>query len=103
MSTWIVLAVIGAGTYALRVSMFVLLAGRTLPAWLDRPMAVVAPAAVAAIVGAMTLTAHGAIDPIGPDQLAAVFAGFVVVRRTGNVMHAFAVGMPIMWMLQVVV
>lgn len=100
MSTWIVLAMIGVGTYTMRVSMFVLLGGRTLPAWLDRPMAVVAPAAVASIVGAMTLTAHGRIDPIDPAQLMAVFAGFVVVRRSGNVMHAFAVGMPTMWTLQ---
>jgi hypothetical protein len=29
----------------------------------------------------------------------AVLLGFLAVHRTGNVMHAFAVGMPAMWLL----
>ena len=37
-----------------------------------------------------------------PPQLVAVIAGFLVVRHTGNVMHAFAVGMPTMGTLQLV-
>ncbi len=102
MTTWIVILTIGAATYVLRASMFVVLGGRTLPTWLDRPMAVVAPAAVAAVVGAMTLTSDGRIEPIAAAQLAAVAAGFVAVRRTGNVMLAFVVGLPVMWALRLV-
>ena len=34
MTAWIVILAIGAATYVLRVSMFVALGGRTLPAWL---------------------------------------------------------------------
>ncbi len=102
MTAWIVILAIGAATYVLRVSMFVALGGRTLPAWLDRPMAVVAPAAVAALVGAMTLTSNGRVEPLARPELAAVVAGFVAVRRTGNVMLAFAVGLPVMWVLQLV-
>ena len=99
MTTWAVIVAIGVVTYLLRVSMFVVVGGRTLPSWLDRPMAVVAPAAVASLVGAMVLTADGRVDPIATPQMIAVVAGFVAVRRTGNVMHAFTVGMPVMWTL----
>ncbi|MGI9645928.1 MAG: AzlD domain-containing protein [Ilumatobacteraceae bacterium] len=100
MTTWIVVVTIGVATYGLRVSMFVVLGRRTLPAWLDRPMTVVAPAAVAALVGTMALTAQGRIDPIEAPRLVALLAGFVAVRRTGNVMYAFVVGLPFMWVLQ---
>ena len=65
-------------------------------------MAAVAPAAVAALVGAMVLASDGRIEPLPAAQLAAVAAGFVAVRRTGNVMLAVAVGLPVMWALELV-
>lgn len=97
MNTWIVLLAIGLGTYGFRVSMFVLLAGRVLPGWLDRPMSVVAPAAIAALVGVMAATQSGRIDPLPLPELLALAIGFVAVRRTGNVMHAFTIGLPALW------
>lgn len=98
MSVWIVIAAVGIGTYALRVSMFVLLGGRRLPAWTDVPMSLVAPAAVAALVASMLLARDGAPALPPAPELLAVVAGFAAVRRTGNVMHAFAVGMPVFWL-----
>lgn len=99
MSAWVVIISIGLGSYALRASMFVLLGNRSLPGWTATPMALVAPAAIAALVATITLTDGGQIRPLPLAELAAMMAGFVVVRRTGNVMHAFAAGLPVFWVL----
>ena len=97
MSTWIVIAAVAAGTYALRAGMFVALGSRALPGWTARPMALVGPAAIAALV-ASSLAARGdeLVTPAA-GELLAVVAGGLAVRRTGNVMHAFAAGMPVLW------
>ena len=102
MSAWIVIVAVGAGTYLLRISMFMVIARRSLPAWTLTPMGFVAPAAVAALVGSMLLTHDGTIAVVPLPELVAVAAGFVTVRRTGNVMHAIAAGMPAFWFLTVV-
>jgi branched-subunit amino acid transport protein len=99
MTTWIVLLTIGAGTYALRASMFVALRTRSLPARLNAPMTLIAPAAIAALVASMLFTSSGRVDPSSVAEVAAVAAGVVAVRRTGQVMHAFAVGLPVLWIV----
>lgn len=100
MTPWIVFITIGLGTYALRASMFVLLGDRALPAWADAPLALVAPAAVAALVASMTLTDGERASVSSVAELLAIVVGFVVTRRTGNVMHAIAVGLPVFWLAQ---
>ena len=96
-----VILTVGLGTYLLRASMFVVLGGRTTPRWLEAPLNYVGPAGIAALVGAVLLTSNGRAG-IGsiPAVVAAVMA-FLLVRRTGNVMHAFAVGMPVFWTLTI--
>jgi len=59
MTTWLVIAAVAIGTYVLRASMFVVLGGRTLPAWTERPMALIGPAAVAALVTSIVATGGG--------------------------------------------
>ncbi len=98
MSTWITIAAVGLGSYLLRVSMFLVVGGRALPSWLDRSLGLVAPAAVAALVASMVLTHDGQVVlPVAPAV--AVALGFAVVRRTGNVTHAFVAGLPALWLL----
>jgi branched-subunit amino acid transport protein len=97
MTTWIVILSIGLGTYALRLSMFVLLGRHRLPGWTATPMALVAPAAVAALVTSTLAVRGGALTMPALADVAAVAAGFVAVRRSGNVMHGFAAGMPVFW------
>ncbi len=99
MSAWLALAAIGIGTYALRASMFVALGNRQVPAWLERPMSMVGPAAIAALVASMLFTSGGSVAIGSLPTIVATAAAYVVVRRTGNVMHAFAVGMPVLWIL----
>lgn len=102
MSAWIVILGVAAGTYALRVSMFVLLGNRSLPSWADTPMSLVGPAAIAALAASMSFTHQG--SPTSPPvaELAAVGAGFLAVRRSGNVMTAFLAGLPAFWVVAAV-
>ena len=99
MNAWIVIASVGAGTYLLRVSMFVALGARSLPAWTTIPMLLVAPAAVGALVATLLFVQAGSVVTPAVPELIAVLAGFVAVRRSGNVMHAFAAGLPVFWAL----
>jgi len=102
MSAWLVIVAIGVGTYAFRASMFVLLGERSLPTWTTRPLALVAPAAIAALLASMTLTRDGSAGLATAPELAAVAAAFVTTRRTGNVMHAIVVGLPVFWLVDLV-
>jgi branched-subunit amino acid transport protein len=96
-NAWLVIVAVGAGTYGLRASMFVVLGRRSLPAWTTTPMALVAPAAVAALVSSIVFTHGGSVQMPALVELAAIVGGFAAVRRTGNVMLAFAVGLPLFW------
>jgi branched-subunit amino acid transport protein len=99
MTALLVFAAIGAGTYAIRSSMFVVLGDRSVPAWLDQAMVLVGPAAIAALVASAAFTSKGQIEALPMSELVAIGVGFVVVRRTGNVLHALLVGFPVMWAL----
>lgn len=99
MSTWVVLAVIGLGTYVLRVAMFLVADGKGLPSRLDDVLSMVAPAAVAALLGAILFTADGRIDAVPVPQLLAVAVGYLAVRLGGSVLLAFALGLPTLWAL----
>ena len=99
MTAWLVILAVGAGTYAFRAVMFAVLAGRSLPGWVERPMAFVAPAAIGALVGGMVLTDGGSFGPAGVAEVGAVTAGFLAVRRSGDVLYGLAVGFPVLWAL----
>jgi branched-subunit amino acid transport protein len=102
MTPWIVFVAIGLGTYALRASMFVLLGDRSLPSWTSTPLGLVAPAAIAALVASMTLTSDGHAQLVAAPELIAIAGAFVTTRRSGNVMHAIVVGLPIYWVASIV-
>ena len=99
MTAVLVILAIAAGTYAMRLSMFALMSSRPVPPRADRALRLVGPAAVAALVATMTFSSGGSRAARPAAELVAIAAGFLVVRRTGNVTHAFAVGLPAMWML----
>jgi branched-subunit amino acid transport protein len=99
MTTWLTILAVAAGTYGFRVSMFVLLGRRSLPAWTAQPIALIAPAAIGALVASMLFGGHSGPDLPELAEISAVVAGFAAVRRTGNVLHAFAVGLPVFWVI----
>ncbi len=99
MTAWLVIVAVAIGTYALRVSMFLVLDSRDLPAWTERPMALIGPSAVAALVASLVLTSDGRAALPGAPTAAAIVVGFLAARRSGNVVHAFAAGLPAFWLL----
>jgi branched-subunit amino acid transport protein len=99
MTAWLVIVAVGLGTYAFRAVTFAVVAARGLPAWAERPLAFVGPAALGALVGGMLLTSHGRAElPTLADAIA-VLAAFVTVRRTGDIARGILVGFPVLWAL----
>jgi branched-subunit amino acid transport protein len=84
------------GTYALRASMLVGLAGRSVPAAVQARLALVGPAALAALCAASLAPGPG--RAVVPADVLAAAAAFVAVRRSGSVVHAFVVGLPVLWL-----
>lgn len=99
MTAWWVVLAVGLGTYAFRAVTFAVIGARRLPAWTQRPLTFVGPAAIGALVGGMVLTQHGRIEIAGPAELGAVVAAFVAVRRSGNVVHGLVAGFTVLWCL----
>lgn len=96
MSAVITFAIAAFGSYALRATMLVLLAGRPLPRTLVTPVNLVGPAAVGAfLVGSIVGRDHVADLP----TIAAVVVAFAVVRRTGRMTYGLLAGFPVVWLL----
>lgn len=102
MNSWLVVAIIGAGTYLTRLSFVGILGTRRLPVWAERPLRYVAPAVLAAlVVPAVTLRDDtlNLLPTQNPRFIAAVLAGLVTWRFKSVVM-AIVVGMGTLWLLQ---
>ena len=99
MSVWMVFAAVGIGTYALRVSMFLALGRWSIPTRFERSMELMGPAALAALVTSMVLISDGRFAVPSAPVAAAVVVGFLVTRRTGDVLHALLAGLPVFWLV----
>lgn len=99
MTAWLVICAVGLGTYAFRSITFAAVSARGLPAWAERPLAYVSPAAIGALVGGMLLTTHGSAEAPALAEAGAAFAAFVTVRRTGNIARGILIGFPVLWTL----
>ena len=84
------------GTFVLRASVLVGLTGRTLAPKLQTRLALVGPAAIAALCAASL--GPGPARPIAWPEIVAAVTAFLAVRRTGSLVHAFVVGMPAFWL-----
>lgn len=98
---WLVVTVVGVGTFAMRASFIGGLGKRKLPLWAERPLRYVAPAVLAALVLPAVILREGNLDitPLGnPRFLAAVLAS-IVAWRVRNVAAVIVVGMTSLWLL----
>ena len=102
MNPWLVVVVIGLGTYLTRLSFVGLLGARALPRWAERPLQFVAPAVLAALVAPAVMLRDGAFQAapaVNPRLYAALLAG-LVAWRFKNLSMAVVVGMGALWILQ---
>lgn len=91
--------VVALGSYALRLTMLVVLGGRSLPQSLVTPVGLIGPAAVGALtVGAMV--SHGHVAEF--STIAASTVAFVVVRRTKNITYGLLAAFPVLWLLNAI-
>lgn len=101
---WAVIVAIAAGTLAARVS-FIVLFGRLqrVPAWVERVLSFVAPAALAALVLPGLLLVDGTLAvSLDNDRLLAGVAAGAVAWRTESLLATVAVGMAVLWALRFV-
>ncbi len=101
MVVWIVLACVTAGTYLLRIGGLLLVRDGQVPQWLDSPLALLGPAAVTALVVSIIVPSGGG-DGASLAAIGAIGVGFVVARRTGNLLYSLAAGLPSMWVLSAI-
>lgn len=99
MTAWLVVLAVAAGSYALRAVMLATVAAEPVRARHEAVLRMVGPAAIGALTATLAFTHAGTVQPLPWPELAAVAAGFAVVRRTGNVLHAITVGLPTLWLL----
>jgi branched-subunit amino acid transport protein len=99
-SIWLLLGVIAAGTWAIRVS-FIALFGRieTIPDWVLRILRLIPAAVLAALVAPALTHATGEFDLATARFTAGIVAG-IVAWRTRNVLATIATGMASLWLLQ---
>jgi branched-subunit amino acid transport protein len=96
MSALVVFAIAAVGSYVLRLTMLVVLGGRTLPRAMVTPVGLIGPAAVGALT-AGALAGHGHVADM--PTIAASITAFAVVRRTRNMTYGLLAGFPVLWLL----
>ena len=104
-TVWAAIAVIGAGTYAIRLS-FIYLFGRIddVPPRVETFLRYVPPAILAALAVPALVTVRPTLGATLLDaRLAAGVVGFAVAWRTENVLATIAAGMATLWLLRFVV
>jgi branched-subunit amino acid transport protein len=99
MTAYLVIAIVGAGSYLLRVSM---LARCDVPPLMQRAARFATPVSFAALATAALVT-HVAISRNALPPAAAVAAAVIAVRHTGSPRAALLAGMPVLWLAYAVV
>ena len=99
---WLLIVVIGLGTFAMRLSFILLLGERPLPAAWERVLRYVPPAVLSALIVPALVQPAGHID-LGPGN-ARLWAGLLaalVAWRSKNILLTIAVGLFALFLLQV--
>lgn len=99
MNLWLVMALAGLATFAIRAS-FIGAAGRiAIPAWFRRMLRFVPVAALTALVWPDLLIAHGEIS-LGEPRLVAGLIAATIAWKTRNVLLTIAGGMLMLWAIE---
>ena len=94
-----IVAVVAAGTLAMRASMITLLADVTIPPRVEQALGLVAPAVLAGLVAQTLFLDHGEFRPFGTWYLAGAIAA-AVAWRTRSFGWTLLAGMLSVWFLE---
>jgi branched-subunit amino acid transport protein len=102
-SIWVMIAVIGVGTFLIRVS-FLAVLGRVerVPPLVERILRLIPAAVLAALIVPSLTHPQGDFDPTTVRMAAGLLAG-VTAWKTRNVLATMVVGMGSLWILQALV
>jgi branched-subunit amino acid transport protein len=104
MTLWLTLLFMGLVTYALRLSMIVLLEKWEIPPLVQRGLRFVPPAVLSAIIFPEMFRPNGTLDlSLGNARLIAGLLAALVAWRTKNVLLTIIVGMGALWIMQFVI
>lgn len=104
MTLWLTLLFMGLVTYALRLSMIVLLEKWEIPPLVQRGLRFVPPAVLSAIIFPEMFRPNGTLDlSLGNARLIAGLLAALVAWRTKNVLLTIVVGMGALWIMQFVI
>ena len=104
MNVWLLLLGMGLVTYAIRLSLIVLIGRVDVPPLVQKALRFVPPAVLSAIIFPELLRPGGTLDlSFGNVRLLAGVLAAGVAWRTKNVLLTIGVGMVALWVLQVVV
>jgi branched-subunit amino acid transport protein len=101
MNIWIIMIVLGLGTFATRLSFMALLERINLPKSFQRALRFVPIAVLSAILAPELAYSNNvlAISPTNPRLLASLVATFVAYK-TRNVIWTISAGMAVFWLLR---
>ena len=103
MMLWLTILLMGVVTYALRLSLIVLLEKREIPPLVQRALRFVPPAVLSAIIFPEMFRPNGVLDvSLSNPRLIAGLLAALVAWRTKNVLLTIVVGMGALWVMQLV-
>lgn len=100
-SVWVVIVLLGIGSFALRLS-FIQLHGWLLefPPWVERALTFLPPAILAALVFPQVITLDGSlVYAVVNERSVAALVAAIVAWRTGNMLATIGVGMVVLWVV----
>jgi len=104
MNVWLLLICMGLVTYAIRLSMIVLIGRVNLPPVIQWALCLVPPAVLSAIIFPELLMPGGTLDlSFGNLRLLAGVLAAAVAWRTKNALLTIGVGMVALWVMQAVI
>ncbi|MCF2904716.1 AzlD domain-containing protein [Octadecabacter sp. CECT 8868] len=89
---WIIILILGVGTYLIRFSFLGLIGGRDLPEWVLRHLRYTAVAVLPGLVAPLVLWPTATAGEIDPARLSAALVTFGVGLLTRNVIAAILAG-----------
>ena len=94
---WLVIALLGVGTFAIRFSFLALADGRALPEWALRLLRYVPTSVLPALVAPMVVWPQATGGELDPARLAAAITALVVGAIWRNVLAAIGAGLLVLF------
>ncbi len=100
---WLVILIVGAGNYLVRLSFIALLAKATIPSLVRRALRFVGAAMLTALVVPMVIGSSAAGVSAGNPRVDAALFAAIVAWLTRSTVWTLAAGMAALWTLQLIV